>query len=128
MLSEFQFCAGGVFFLHIICIILFVYFYLTISCYFFGLKEMIKGHCKIPVDSSETCDLLDCEDGNIVRAKERKAKDLKKVKCHLVDYQKLPGYLRDNEYIVGYYRSEWPLKQILLSMFTIHNETLNVWT
>ncbi|CAK7339740.1 unnamed protein product [Dovyalis caffra] len=52
----------------------------------------------------------------------------KKVKYQLVEYHCLPGYLRDNEFILGHYRSEWPLKQVLLSVFTIHNETLNVWT
>ncbi|GLU20144.1 hypothetical protein SLE2022_363570 [Rubroshorea leprosula] len=52
----------------------------------------------------------------------------KKVKYQLVEFHSLPGYLRDNEYIIGHYRSEWPLKQTLLSIFTIHNETLNVWT
>uniref|UniRef100_A0A1D1ZIW4 Adiponectin receptor protein 2 n=1 Tax=Anthurium amnicola TaxID=1678845 RepID=A0A1D1ZIW4_9ARAE len=52
----------------------------------------------------------------------------KKVKYQLVEYHSLPGYLKDNEFILGYYRSEWPLKQIFLSMFTLHNETLNVWT
>ncbi|XP_028772787.1 heptahelical transmembrane protein 4 isoform X1 [Neltuma alba] len=52
----------------------------------------------------------------------------KKVKYQLVEYHCLPGYLRDNEYILGHYRSEWPLKQALLSVFSIHNETLNVWT
>ncbi|KAL0726165.1 hypothetical protein Bca4012_022258 [Brassica carinata] len=51
-----------------------------------------------------------------------------KVKYQLVEYHALPAYLRDNEYILGHYRSEWPIKQILLSIFTIHNETLNVWT
>jgi len=66
-------------------------------------------------------------DGDI--ASPGKAKELwKKVKYQLVEYHALPEYLRDNEYILGYYRSEWPLKQVLLSMFTIHNETLNVWT
>ena len=45
-----------------------------------------------------------------------------------VKYHSLPGYLRDNEFIIGHYRSEWPLKQVLLSIFSIHNETLNVWT
>ncbi|XP_044470245.1 heptahelical transmembrane protein 4-like [Mangifera indica] len=61
--------------------------------------------------------------------KEGKGRRLwKKVKYQLVEYHSLPGYLRDNEYIVGHYRSEWPLKQILFSIFTIHNETLNVWT
>ncbi|XP_042385111.1 heptahelical transmembrane protein ADIPOR3-like [Zingiber officinale] len=52
----------------------------------------------------------------------------KKVKYQLVEYHSLPSYLKDNEYILGYYRSEWPLKQTLFSIFTIHNETLNVWT
>ncbi|XP_075514831.1 heptahelical transmembrane protein 4-like isoform X2 [Primulina tabacum] len=62
-------------------------------------------------------------------SKEGKGKRLwKKVKYQLVEYHSLPGYLKDNEYILGHYRSEWPLKQALLSVFTIHNETLNVWT
>lgn len=61
--------------------------------------------------------------------REGKGKRLwKKVKYQLVEYHSLPGYLKDNEYIIGHYRSEWPLKQVLLSVFTIHNETLNVWT
>ncbi|KAG5061265.1 Heptahelical transmembrane protein 4 [Glycine soja] len=60
---------------------------------------------------------------------ERKGRRLwKKVKYQLVEYHSLPGYLRDNEYILAHYRSEWPIKQVLLSAFTIHNETLNVWT
>lgn len=66
--------------------------------------------------------------------KEKKHKNVKgkrlwqKVKYQLVEYHALPAYLRDNEYILGHYRSEWPLKHILLSIFSIHNETLNVWT
>ncbi|KAL1316121.1 hypothetical protein HN51_068366 [Arachis hypogaea] len=52
----------------------------------------------------------------------------KKMKSQLVEYHALPGYLRDNEYILRHYRPEWPMKQVLLSIFTIHNETLNVWT
>ncbi|XP_047317285.1 heptahelical transmembrane protein 4-like [Impatiens glandulifera] len=64
-----------------------------------------------------------------VYCKEGKGKRLwKKVKYQLVEYHSLPAYLRDNEFILGHYRSEWPLKQVLLSIFTIHNETLNVWT
>ncbi|PHT83525.1 hypothetical protein T459_11968 [Capsicum annuum] len=50
------------------------------------------------------------------------------VKYQLVEYHSLPGYLKDNEFIRGHYLSEWPVKQALLSVFTIHNETLNVWT
>ncbi|KAK8652915.1 hypothetical protein V6N13_126938 [Hibiscus sabdariffa] len=52
----------------------------------------------------------------------------KKAKYLLVEYHSLPAYLRDNEYIIGHYRSEWPMKQLLLSIFSIHNETVNVWT
>ncbi|KAJ7541668.1 hypothetical protein O6H91_10G070000 [Diphasiastrum complanatum] len=51
-----------------------------------------------------------------------------KEKYHLVEYHALPEYLRDNEYILKHYRADWPLKETLLSMFTIHNETLNIWT
>ncbi|KAE8693363.1 Heptahelical transmembrane protein ADIPOR3 [Hibiscus syriacus] len=62
-------------------------------------------------------------------SKEEKGKRLrKKMKYQLVEYHSLPAYLRDNEYIIGHYRSEWPMKQLLLSAFSIHNETLNVWT
>ncbi|GAB4849108.1 Heptahelical transmembrane protein 4 [Ancistrocladus abbreviatus] len=52
----------------------------------------------------------------------------KKVKYQLVEFHSLPAFLKDNEFIRGHYRAEWPLKQAVLSMFSIHNETLNVWT
>ncbi|KAL0543157.1 hypothetical protein IC582_018245 [Cucumis melo] len=62
-------------------------------------------------------------------SKEGKGKRLwKKVKYQLVEYHALPAYLRDNEFILGHYRADWPMKQTLLSIFSIHNETLNVWT
>lgn len=49
-------------------------------------------------------------------------------KCKLVDYNSLPNFLKHNEFILDYYRSEWPMKQAILSIFSIHNETINVWT
>ncbi|CAL9192976.1 unnamed protein product [Musa hybrid cultivar] len=42
------------------------------------------------------------------------------------EYHSLPGYLKDNECVLSCHRSEWPLKQILLSIFTIPSETINV--
>ncbi|KAK1317341.1 hypothetical protein QJS10_CPA05g01203 [Acorus calamus] len=49
-------------------------------------------------------------------------------KCPLVEYDSLPCYQKHNEFIIKYYRSEWPLRETILSIFSIHNETLNVWT
>lgn len=46
----------------------------------------------------------------------------------LISYHQLPDYMKDNQYILNYYRSEWPLTPAFLSLFRWHNETLNVWT
>lgn len=51
-----------------------------------------------------------------------------KKKCELIAYDALPDWLKDNEFIHGYYRCEWPMKETILSIFSIHNETLNVWS
>ncbi len=51
-----------------------------------------------------------------------------KVKYQLVKFEALPEHLRDNEYILGHYRANWPLGPTLLSIFSFHNETLNIWT
>ncbi|KAK4781272.1 hypothetical protein SAY87_017378 [Trapa incisa] len=46
----------------------------------------------------------------------------------LVTYKELPEYMKDNEYIIGHYRANWPLREAFFSLFRWHNETLNVWT
>ena len=50
------------------------------------------------------------------------------VKHQLVEYSALPEYLKDNSFIVRYYRADWSFKHSLYSMFSMHNETLNVWS
>ncbi|KAM3383519.1 heptahelical transmembrane protein 2 [Capsicum galapagoense] len=59
--------------------------------------------------------------------KEKKKMMMKK-RCRLMKYEELPVYLQDNEFIRDYYRCEWPLKDVALSIFSWHNETLNIWT
>ncbi|XP_050212327.1 heptahelical transmembrane protein 3 isoform X2 [Mercurialis annua] len=57
-----------------------------------------------------------------------KKKKEEKFERNLVKYKELPEYLQDNEFILDYYRCEWPLKDALFSFFTLHNESLNIWT
>ncbi|GFR50764.1 hypothetical protein Agub_g13032 [Astrephomene gubernaculifera] len=46
-----------------------------------------------------------------------------------LQFNDMPDYLQDNEFIKSYYRNpKMPFKQTLGSLFGIHNETGNVWT
>ncbi|XP_028062951.1 heptahelical transmembrane protein 1-like isoform X2 [Camellia sinensis] len=65
--------------------------------------------------------------GNKSKKSEIKNKDKDK-RWALVRFEELPEYMKDNEFILNYYRANWPLKQAFFSLFRWHNETLNVWT
>ncbi|CAD5168234.1 unnamed protein product [Musa acuminata subsp. malaccensis] len=58
---------------------------------------------------------------------EKKRKGQKKQR-KLLSYEELPDYMKENEYIRDHYRAEWPIRNALLSLFSWHNETLNIWT
>ncbi|ONK59820.1 uncharacterized protein A4U43_C08F11150 [Asparagus officinalis] len=62
------------------------------------------------------------------RKRREKKVEGKDAKCELVGFDSLPEYLKDNEFILNHYRSEWPMKETVLSIFSMHNETLNIWT
>uniref|UniRef100_A0A803QBD7 Exostosin GT47 domain-containing protein n=1 Tax=Cannabis sativa TaxID=3483 RepID=A0A803QBD7_CANSA len=63
------------------------------------------------------------------RKKDKDSQSLNKPKRYaLMSFRDLPEYMKDNEFILNYYRADWPLKEAFFSLLRWHNETLNVWT
>ncbi|KAJ0960345.1 hypothetical protein J5N97_001829 [Dioscorea zingiberensis] len=61
--------------------------------------------------------------------KKKESSNMKEEKVYkLLRYEELPEYMKENEFILAHYRAEWPLKHAARSLFSWHNETLNVWT
>ena len=50
------------------------------------------------------------------------------VKLPTVSYEKALPYLKGNPYITDGYRQYYSLRQTLQSLFSIHNETANIWS
>lgn len=102
-----------------------------------GLKRKSKG-ALIMDDNQEKDRTLNqacsfpvaAEDETTMKTSCRKTKKMTttKKRYKLLCFHELPDYMKDNEFILKYYRSEWPLKLAFLSLFRWHNETLNVWT
>jgi predicted membrane channel-forming protein YqfA (hemolysin III family) len=46
----------------------------------------------------------------------------------LFTYQEIPERLKRNPYVLGSYRMNLTLQECISSLFSIHNETLNIWT
>ena len=52
----------------------------------------------------------------------------KRYRLPLYDFHELPAFLQDNEYILTGYRVFYNWTDSWTSLFTIHNETANIWT
>lgn len=74
-----------------------------------------------PISSSD-------QNVNKVENKDHQESKAKPKRYGLVSFWELPEYMKDNEYVLHYYRANWPIKEALFSIFRWHNETLNVWT
>lgn len=46
----------------------------------------------------------------------------------LYHFDEIPDRLKDNPYILAKYRAHYTLRMCLLSVFRLHNETMNIWT
>lgn len=74
-----------------------------------------------PISSSD-------QNVNKVENKDHQESKANSKRYGLVSFWELPEYMKDNEYVLHYYRANWPIKEALFSIFRWHNETLNVWT
>ncbi|KAK6941703.1 AdipoR/hemolysin-III-related [Dillenia turbinata] len=61
------------------------------------------------------------------RKKRKNESQKKKTRYGLLSYHELPDHMKDNEFILNYYRVNWPLKHAFFSLFKWHNESLNAF-
>lgn len=83
---------------------------------------------KIGMDRDNNGEVFVVSEVKAPNSKNKKRIDEDGKKCRLLSFKELPEYMKDNEYILNYYRANWPVKEALFSLFRWHNETLNVWT
>lgn len=85
-----------------------------------GDRKRLDAMC---CSSSDDGGCAGAEKGEKARGSPKKAR-----RYTLVSFWELPEYMKDNEFILGHYRADWPLAEAARSLFRWHNETLNVWT
>jgi len=85
-----------------------------------------NGNCKSKIVPGD--DHGGDESSGTKRRKKRKTQQKTMKRRELMSYCELPEYMKDNEYILNYYRADWSIRDAFFSVFSFHNESLNVWT
>ncbi|CAF2136805.1 unnamed protein product [Brassica napus] len=70
----------------------------------------------------------DGQDGDETKKKNKKKSQKTTRRRQLMSFSELPDYMKDNEFILNYYRADWSIRDAFFSVFSFHNESLNVWT
>lgn len=70
---------------------------------------------------------IDAAAGAPVRRR-RKIKQDRQVTAYLAEYNDVEAHLQENEFIKRYYRKGYSFKRSFFSLFSLHNETGNIWT
>lgn len=70
----------------------------------------------------------DDQDGDETKKKNKKKSRKTTRRRQLMSFSELPDYMKDNEFILNYYRADWSIRDAFFSVFSFHNESLNVWT
>ncbi|MCO5559744.1 hypothetical protein L7F22_013346 [Adiantum nelumboides] len=91
-----------------------------------AMRHRFLKACSAPYAKSEDDEPLLSQLG--MQSMRKMKKRVVEQSYRLLDYHACPDYLKDNEFILSYYRADFPLGQALSSLFRWHNETLNVWT
>lgn len=95
-----------------------------------SLREITRRKMNQETTTTSTLYPISSSDQNVnkVENKDHQESKAKPKRYGLVSFWELPEYMKDNEYVLHYYRANWPIKEALFSIFRWHNETLNVWT
>lgn len=87
-----------------------------------------NSKCKSKIAPGDDHDGDESSGAKKIKKKKKKKPQKTRKRGELMSFSELPEYMKDNEYILNYYRAEWSIRDAFFSVFSFHNESLNVWT